>query len=46
VNEILTQFDQIAMVLEPLDRVEIVTRGDDNGLKASLRVIFTKPLKK
>lgn len=45
-QELLAQFDQIARVLEPLDRVEIVTRGDDTGMKVALRVTLAKALKK
>ena len=44
-KELNTQFDQIVLALEPLDRVEVVTRGDEGGIRVALRVKFIKPLK-
>jgi hypothetical protein len=44
--ELLQQIDQIAAVLEPIDRVELSTRGDADGLRLAVRVRFVKPLKK
>ncbi|MBN9120073.1 MAG: hypothetical protein J0I06_13065 [Planctomycetes bacterium] len=40
------QFDMLARVLEPVDTVELVARGDATGVKLSLRVKPAKSLKK
>ena len=40
------QLGMLAAVLEPIDKVELLTRGDANGLKVMLRVKTAKPLKK
>ncbi|MBP3960141.1 hypothetical protein J8F10_33360 [Gemmata sp. G18] len=40
------QLGVLAAVLEPIDKVELLTRGDANGLKVMLRVKTAKPLKK
>ena len=45
-KDLLKQLDQIIAVLEPLDRVEVVTRGDADGMRLAVRVQFVKPLKK
>src|SRR5204863_337463 len=43
---LLSQFDQFASVLEQLERIELVTRGDAETVRVALRVQFVKPLKK
>jgi len=40
------QFEQVAAMMEVLDRVEVVSRGDANGLRLAARIRFVKPLKK
>lgn len=45
-KELRGLFDQFGVVLEPLDRVELVARGDATGLRLSLRAKFVKSLKK
>jgi hypothetical protein len=45
-NDLLKQFDQIAAALEPLERVEVIARGEAEGLRLAVRVQFVKPLKK
>lgn len=40
------QLGNLALVLEPVERVELLTRGDDTGLRLVLRVKPAKPLKK
>ncbi len=40
------QLGVLTLVLEPVDKVELLTRGDANGLKLMLRVKTAKPLKK
>jgi hypothetical protein len=37
--------DQLAAVLELVDRIELVTRGSDTGLRLALRAKLVKPLK-
>jgi hypothetical protein len=44
-KELLKQFEQIATVLELIDRVELLTRGDETGLRLAVRVKLAKPLK-
>jgi hypothetical protein len=43
---ILEQIGGFAAILEPMDKVELLTRGDATGLKVMLRVKTAKPLKK
>lgn len=40
------QLDHLALVLEQVEKVELLTRGDEAGLKLMLRVKPAKPLKK
>lgn len=40
------QLDGLAQVLEPVERVELLARGEATGVKLSLRITPTKPLKK
>jgi hypothetical protein len=40
------QLGGLAALLEPLDRVELLSRGDATGLKIMLRAKMAKPLKK
>ena len=40
------QLGMLTLVLEPIEKVELLTRGDANGLKLMLRVKTVKPLKK
>ena len=40
------QLGMLAMALEPVEKVELLTRGDATGLKLMLRVKPAKPLKK
>ncbi|AMV24885.1 hypothetical protein VT84_10840 [Gemmata sp. SH-PL17] len=40
------QLGMLASVLEPLDKVELLTRGNATGMKVMLRVKTVKPLKK
>jgi hypothetical protein len=40
------QLAGLTAILEPVDKVELLTRGDATGLKVMLRVKTTKPLKK
>jgi hypothetical protein len=42
---LLQQFEQAAAVLEIIDRIELVSRGDDTGLRLVARVRLAKPLK-
>lgn len=44
-KDLLAQFDHITLALEPFDRVEVVSRGDENGMRVALRVKLAKPLK-
>ncbi len=44
--DVLKQFEQLATVLELVDRLEIVTRGDEGGIRLSARIQFAKPLRK
>jgi hypothetical protein len=44
-KELTAQFEQIIAVLELVDRIELVTRGDDTGLRVVARVRLAKPLK-
>lgn len=44
-KDLQTQFDQFAVVLEAVDRIELMTRGDDGGIRLALRVKLAKPLK-
>lgn len=44
--EVLTHLDQFTAVLELFDRVEVLTRGDDTGVRLTVRVTFAKSLKK
>jgi hypothetical protein len=45
-QEVLTNLDQFAAVLELFDRVELLARGDATTYRVILRVSFAKPLKK
>jgi hypothetical protein len=45
-KELLKQLDQIIGILEPLDRVELITSGETDGIRLAVRVKFVKPLKK
>jgi hypothetical protein len=45
-KDLAGHFDQLAAVLELLDRVEVVTRGDESGVRLAVRVKFARPLKK
>jgi hypothetical protein len=45
-SEVIANLDQFAAVLELLDRVELLTRGDDTTSRLTVRVTFAKPLKK
>ncbi len=40
------QLGILALALEPVDKVELLTRGDATGLKLMLRIKPAKPLKK
>jgi hypothetical protein len=40
------QLDLLAQLLEPVDRVELLANGDATGVRLSLRLKPTKPLKK
>ncbi|AWM39028.1 hypothetical protein GobsT_27030 [Gemmata obscuriglobus] len=42
---LVEQLGQLGLALEPVERVELLTRGDDGGLKLLLRVKTVKPLK-
>jgi hypothetical protein len=44
-KELQKQFEQFAAVLEVVDRIELVTRGDDAGVRVALRAKLTKSLK-
>jgi hypothetical protein len=44
-KELAQQLDMLAQVLEPVEKVELLARGDATGVKLSLRVKLTKPLK-
>ena len=46
VKELGQQLDALALVLEPVEKVELLARGDATGLKLMLRVKTVKPLKK
>ncbi|WP_171469180.1 hypothetical protein [Frigoriglobus tundricola] len=43
---LVQQFDSLAMLLEPVEKLELIARGDPTGLKIALRLKATKPLKK
>ncbi|MDB5308734.1 MAG: hypothetical protein JWO38_2936 [Gemmataceae bacterium] len=45
-KNLLKQIDQFAAVLELIDRVELVGRGDEGGIRLALRAKLVKPLKK
>ena len=45
-KELAQQLDALALVLEPVGKVELLARGDASGLKVMLRVKTVKPLKK
>ncbi len=45
-KELGQQLDALALVLEPVEKVELIARGDPSGLKVMLRVKLVKPLKK
>jgi hypothetical protein len=45
-KDLLQQFQQAASVLELVDRIELVTRGDETGMRLAAKIIFAKPLKK
>ena len=45
-NALAEQLGMLALVLEPVEKVELLTRGDATGLKLMLRVKTVKPLKK
>ena len=45
-KELGQQLDVLALVLEPVEKVELLARGDASGLKLMLRVKTVKPLKK
>jgi len=38
-------FDQLAVLLEPLDRAEVVVRGTETGVRLAIRVRPVRPLK-
>jgi hypothetical protein len=44
-SESLRTLDQLAELLEPLDRAELVVRGSETGLRLSVRVSTVRPLK-
>ncbi len=44
-KEILKHLDQFATVLEPIERVELLSRGSKTGVRLAIRVQFVKPLK-
>jgi hypothetical protein len=44
-KDVLKQLDQLAAILEPIDRVDLVTRGTDTGSQIAVRVKLVKPLK-
>lgn len=45
-KDLLKQIEQFTAALEPVDRVELVTRGNDSGVRLAVRVKLVKPLKK
>lgn len=45
-KEMAALLEQLAVVLEPVDRVEVVTRSDESSLRVAVRVKLVKPLKK
>ncbi len=45
-KELAQQLAALALVLEPVEKVELLARGDATGLKVMLRVKTVKPLKK
>ncbi len=45
-KELGQQLDALALVLEPVEKVELIARDDPSGLKVMLRVKLVKPLKK
>jgi hypothetical protein len=45
-GEFAELFNQVATGLEPLDKVELVVRGDEASVRIAVRVKFVKPLKK
>ena len=45
-KELAQQLNALARVLEPVEKVELLARGDASGLKVLLRVKTVKPLKK
>jgi len=40
------QFESLGMLLEPVEKLELIARGSPTGLKIALRLKTTKPLKK
>lgn len=44
-DQFRTQFSPVASVLELIDRVDLVTRGDASGLRVTARLRLAKPLK-
>jgi hypothetical protein len=44
-SETSRTFDQLAVLLEPLDRAELVVRGTETGLRLSMRTRLVRPLK-
>ena len=45
-KELLKLLDQFGAALELVDRIEIVSRGSDHGIRVAARVKLAKPLKK
>jgi len=43
--DVAKQFDQFAAVLEPVERMEILIRGSESGVRVAVRVKLVKPLK-
>ena len=43
---LVDQFGSLAMLLEPVEKLELIARGSPSGLKIALRLKTTKPLKK
>lgn len=43
--ELLAQLDQVVAALEAVEKVELVTRGSETGVRFAVRVKLTKPLK-
>lgn len=44
-RETATTFEQLAALLEPIDRAEVVVRGTDSGLRVAVRVRAVRALK-